>query len=77
VTKPAGFGIYIDIRDYEKIFKEIRYIDSFSKRCFKAVLNLRDISGNQNKLIERFQNDLNYINERLTFMDQAFFEQNG
>lgn len=76
--KPAkSFGIYVDLNDYEKIFKEIRYIDSFSKRCFRTVLKLRDISGNQNKLIDKFQSDLSYINERLSFMDTTFFEPNG
>ena len=77
-TKPtAPFGIYVDLRDYEKIFKEIRFIDSFSKKCFRTVLKLRDISGNQNKLIDKFHADLAYINERLTFMDSTFFEPKG
>ncbi len=73
-TRPGDFGIFVDISDYEKIFKEIRYIDSFSKRCFRTVLKLKDISGNQNKLIDKFQADLSYINERLSFMDATFFE---
>lgn len=72
---PSGTGIYVDLRDYEAIFKEIKYVNEFSHRCFRTVLKLTDLSGNQNNLLEKFHDDLAYVNERLTYMDMTFFEQ--
>jgi hypothetical protein len=76
-VKKQAFSIYINVKDYGRIFKEIKYIDTFSKRCYRTVLRLKDLSGNQTKLYQRFHADLTYINERLTLMDTIFFEQNG
>jgi hypothetical protein len=66
--------LYIDARDYEKLLREINSIDIVAKRTSKELMKLKDVSGNENKLLEKYHADLTYINEKLAYIDTVLFE---
>ncbi|RJQ17325.1 hypothetical protein C4573_04710 [Candidatus Woesearchaeota archaeon] len=69
------FNMFIDIRDYGKVFRDIKNINALTQKSFTTVLRIKDISGNMNKLYQKYHDDLAFINDRLTYMDTTLFER--
>lgn len=72
--KGRPLEIFVSAADYAKMFYEIRNIDNLAKHSFKTVMKIKDISGNQNNLLSKYHADLDFINERLAYIDGVLFE---
>ncbi len=66
--------IFVSANDYARMFYEIKDIDNLAKHSFKTVMKIKDISGNQNNLLTRYHANLDFINERLAYIDGVLFE---